>query len=694
MVLRLVLSAVLLSTVAPPPPSAVAQSFTGLRLVGTIAHGTGVTAYTGRLSGGVDLTLGPSQATLTLAPGGCFTTLAWALATATDGRTTLVVETCLTAPGVTATALDSFMSGQGGSDPSFSFSLIPGATPPVMTNPTTVVAQLFVRGCTGNAYRRHADLVLAPGAAQLRPFTDADGVPQVELLPTTASLVDPDPALWADVLDDCRGADRMLPSTASPGATSDLAGTTVPPPGPPGPHEDIAQLARDVSDLVAGGQLASGYARPLLRALDKAAFQLRAGRARKAIKKLTRFTRRVEVFVARAALPPAEGQTLIDGGTVVAGDIAAFAFSGPARFLPAGCGSPPPCDPTVYHVRAGAGAAPDGTVARPFPTIVAALAAAEAAALCGVEVQVADGTYPEDLVITRDTAIFGASRNGVHLPATILNEGPHEVNLARLVIDGSSILGAVVVDDPCATTTIAGVRIEDAQRWGVWQQGGTLEVVDVTVRGTGATGGNVAYGTGVYLTGGVEATLVGLDLLNNEGGGLVATGVGTDVSAHGVVAEGNRTNSFFADELVSNVEYGGGGARASDRAVLVLQSSALSRNENFGLLVDNGATATFEHGTIESTRQVGGVRGYNVLVVHAGALELVDFVSERAALAGIGLADAEVDAHDGEVSHCPIGVYVSSEAFDLGRLRDVRYIDNDRNLDSSVLPVPEPVAGA
>ena len=92
---------------------------------------------------------------------------------------------------------------------------------------------------------------------------------------------------------------------ASPGATSDLAGTTVRAPGPTGPHQDIAQLARDVSDLVTGGQLASGYAAPLLRTLDKAAFKLRAGQAKKAVKKMTRFTRRVEALVVRGAMPSA-----------------------------------------------------------------------------------------------------------------------------------------------------------------------------------------------------------------------------------------------------------------------------------------------------------------------------------------------------------------------------------------------------
>jgi len=49
-----------------------------------------------------------------------------------------------------------------------------------------------------------------------------------------------------------------------------------------------------------------------------------------------------------------------------------------------------------------------------------------------------------------------------------------------------------------------------------------------------------------------------------------------------------------------------------------------------------------------------------------------------------------MDLHDGVVSYNRIGANVQTGGFDIERLMDrVIYIDNDRNLDMSDLPVPD-----
>ena len=51
-----------------------------------------------------------------------------------------------------------------------------------------------------------------------------------------------------------------------------------------------------------------------------------------------------------------------------------------------------------------------------------------------------------------------------------------------------------------------------------------------------------------------------------------------------------------------------------------------------------------------------------------------------------------VSLQDGEVSRNPVGANVQTEGFDLSRLQDrVLYVDNGINLDSSQMPVPEPI---
>ena len=71
-------------------------------------------------------------------------------------------------------------------------------------------------------------------------------------------------------------------------------------------------------------------------------------------------------------------------------------------------------------------------------------------------------------------------------------------------------------------------------------------------------------------------------------------------------------------------------------------------------------------------------------------LTLEDFECSRAALAGLLLARGGVaDLADGRVSDNLIGVSVQTLDFDLGRLQNrVIYVDNERNLDAAVLPVP------
>ena len=69
------------------------------------------------------------------------------------------------------------------------------------------------------------------------------------------------------------------------------------------------------------------------------------------------------------------------------------------------------------------------------------------------------------------------------------------------------------------------------------------------------------------------------------------------------------------------------------------------------------------------------------------------FAVSHAVQVGVQIADrGTVDLHQGEVSHNPVGANVQTVGFDLTRLADaVLYTDNGQNLDTSGLPIADPV---
>lgn len=98
-----------------------------------------------------------------------------------------------------------------------------------------------------------------------------------------------------------------------------------------------------------------------------------------------------------------------------------------------------------------------------------------------------------------------------------------------------------------------------------------------------------------------------------------------------------------------------------------------------------------------------GGGGSGLVAIGGGLINASHFLVDGNTLCGVQLAhgrDADgvlyttsgvLDLSQGIISRQPIGANVQSETFDLNRItEDVIYLDNDRNLDSSYLPVPPP----
>ena len=698
---------------SPDGSSAASVDTRPLRVLAELQHvpPTGPPYFT-RVSGVLDLNFasfadGTATARAVVRPGSCFTTVGWVVAAMPPGLTA-PAEVCLADDAASESAFDAWMAGQKVADPSLTIGLVGAGTPPTSwSNPAPVAAQLFLRGCGAGAFRRLAALQIAPGGLSVHASVDAGGESQLDVMATGAVLHDFSLAAWGEVLAGCGGAAAGLPAMPDAGMSTQVAATTSTPPGDPSlPHVKIAQLHDAVDDLVEIQALPAGKGRSLARKLDKSIKRLRRAQAGKALQQLDRFQTLTTVFEQRGFLSMSDGAMLRDQATGAGAAIEMITVGGtvgppdPDLFCepaPAACPDPIVLY-TTYHVRAGAGIGflPDGSAARPYRTIVDALAAAQANALSGVELRVAGGHYVGDLVITRNTHIIGEARGRPFIEGSITSDGAYRLVVQDVRVSPGDGVG-ISVDDPCASTRVDNVSIEDASAYGILQRGGAIEIADTLVDGTRSEPDNLTRGTAIYLTCGVGARLDDVTLTANASAGLVVVGQGSTADGAELSVFDTGVHPLLAADLCAAPAIFGAvqvrlGARADFDLFSIRDSDAVALMVS-GVDADGEPSrATFRDGTVARTGELAGEcsGGLNLMVIDEGALTLEDFDCTQADLAGLLLArGGEADLADGSVSSNLIGVSVQTVGFDLGRLQSrVRYVDNLRNLDAAVLPVP------
>ena len=170
-------------------------------------------------------------------------------------------------------------------------------------------------------------------------------------------------------------------------------------------------------------------------------------------------------------------------------------------------------------------------------------------------------------------------------------------------------------------------------------------VSDVTIRGTEADASGLAG--------------VGIAVASSEGSGLPGEVVGERLAV-----VGNRAIGILGWE--------GGTVRLTDVVVTGTRPTACSETGRCG---PGGSAAAAYLG---------------------GQIDLRRFLLADSAQCGVQLArGGTIDLHEGTVAHNPCGANVQTEGFDISRLLDrVRWVDNATNLDSSTLPVPDPIVPA
>jgi len=139
------------------------------------------------------------------------------------------------------------------------------------------------------------------------------------------------------------------------------------------------------------------------------------------------------------------------------------------------------------------------------------------------------------------------------------------------------------------------------------------------------------------------------------------------------------------------------GARAT------VSRALLERNSEAGIIAFGmGSRATLtdvrvSHTLVRECVAAGGCSaaggaGSGIIVVDGAAVDATRFDVSDNALCGVQLTrSGTLDLHDGVVARNAIGANVQVDGYDFARLSDrVAYTDNERALDSTALPVPEP----
>jgi len=152
----------------------------------------------------------------------------------------------------------------------------------------------------------------------------------------------------------------------------------------------------------------------------------------------------------------------------------------------------------------------------------------------------------------------------------------------------------------------------------------------------------------------------------------------------------------------------GRGISIQNGVTLVVTRAQIERSRQYAIttasvdaVAGEGGSFTLMDVVIEDTLEAqcstlcsDSAAGIGIGVGSGGSASASRFAVRRSALCGVHVGrGGSVDLRDGEVSGGPIGACVQEPGYDVARLSDnVRYVMNESNLDSTVLPSPAPLS--
>jgi hypothetical protein len=316
--------------------------------------------------------------------------------------------------------------------------------------------------------------------------------------------------------------------------------------------------------------------------------------------------------------------------------------------------------PAILFVRQSARPQPapaDGTEARPFPSLTAALAAAPAGAMLRVD----EGIYRENLVITRPVVLLGRGAGRTRLVAADARTPTLEARVAdRVQIYGLSIEeGATCALFTGGTHKLQKVELRNCIDAALVGRGAQIELVAGSV--SAVSGGR--DGRGIDLQGGsLEARAV---VFHNAGRRAIvlngATGLLEDLEVRGSSLSALQATGGADVRVVRGMYDGRGGAALYAGGSRLRVEGARVRRGEYAILGFKGAELTVVGGELTDYSVAG------VAMVNAhGSVERVT-ISRGGTEAGISITHADgkkpVLLVDNRISHPgTMGVHVTESA--------------------------------
>jgi hypothetical protein len=307
----------------------------------------------------------------------------------------------------------------------------------------------------------------------------------------------------------------------------------------------------------------------------------------------------------------------------------------------------------------------------------------------GMEVARAGSLVLERVTLdeNRTLALF-AIREGATLSAT-------DVVIRRTRAEEESEDGgrALGVEDR-ATALMMRAWISDNREVAILVDGSaSAELTDLSVLRTASELATGTHGAGLSVQYGATVALTRAQFVENREAGLFVIGEGATLTGMDVEV---------ADTMGWEVSgFGGRGLGVQEGGRAELTRSSLVRNRDTGVFAyQPGSTVVLRDVRILQTdyptcMPMGcPAPAAGLAAVRGGYIDAERFRIADGALVGIQISQAgTMDLVDGEVSGHPIGASVETADFDIERITTrVDYFDNETNLDTSALPVPEPAA--
>jgi len=288
------------------------------------------------------------------------------------------------------------------------------------------------------------------------------------------------------------------------------------------------------------------------------------------------------------------------------------------------------------------------------------------------------------------------------------------------------------------------VTVDDCRELGVYGStvGSTMELRDLVVRRTRPRSADELGGRGVQLQWGVSATIERALIDDNVGFGLFVASDGTDVTVTDVRITNTRQNvadsagrgaevllgahlalervhiensieiGYFVSGSTTTVRdlviartqpqedtgwYGRGIVVTGADAVMTGSRVHVFDNTELGIYVDEGVLTLDEVRVERTARQpctrdcMGKTAGIGLFVIDGGTATLTNFLLADNALAGLTLFEgSRAPLSNGAIVGHPVGIYSSDDTgVALSDLSDVELVDNERNIDAMLLPVPD-----